>query len=1489
MSILLDKMSGPVARVGLRVCGILSCAAMVWGCLGAGDDSSVPVPPAGGDAASDAKSGEGGSRDGQAGAEGGNLGPDATMAGGDASMGAPPVVSLSTTLLDFGPVGCGSSATQMLTLTNNGATPLVASASKVGSAFSLSATSLQVLPGASSALTVTATVPASAMAATPITGELALFTNDPNHSNIVILLSATPTGATLTGTTQYAFASSNVGAAAPPIALQLLNTGNAPGTFTFGPPSVSSVSLTGLGTGSSVTLNPNISVPATATFTPSSLASVTSTVSITPSAATCGGSVQSLTFTGQASVGSFSGVPSTIDFGPVSCGGAAPAPQNIALENSSAADVHITSVDTTAIGAFATSAAAGAVIPAGGALSVTFTAPAGPTTSSSLSQIVGTVVLHTDADASSAGSTITLTEEPQGAVLAFGSATSCPTMTASFGDFGSAGLLLQSVPAQSFCIVNTGNLAANVTLSALEGAATNDSDAGFDAGFDAGSDAAAGPVAFSVLPASFTIAAQASGGAPTVATASLAFTPVHAGPTTGTLGISVTSTALCQPLPSPLPLSGSAIGGGPVISPAQLSFQATCGGAAPTAGTITVQNSPSATVDMNWAWTVPTSPGSPLFTVTTSPAPGLLQPGQQAQITVTASALPSPIADLDPSALTAQLVITTDVPLDPPHVVTLTVVPIGDQLSVSVPDQIGDAMRFGQVPVSTSISRGFTVTNNANAGSPSSNVTVAVTGAGASAYSQPPTISLGPGSSTTESVTFDAPATMSYPATITFSTSDPLCTPLPAPVVLSGSGTAGLVQLSSSTLYFGTNPTDPSVSNRGLVDCGTTGTAATLTISNIGSQALNVTAVGLGKGAQSPYTLSGVGAAVPVAIPIGGSTTLTLTPAAIPSTNVDPTNAATYSDVLTVTTNAAGDTPHLVQLVMQPRGAVISGSQPPANWSFGTVSEGSIGTFQGTSLQNVGNIPAIVTLLPATPLSLPSVFGLQNNPVTVPANMVVGLVGQFTPNAPNASWSGEGVLGITADAFCSPLPMTWNMPQITMSGVSTSNALVTISGSLVFPSTDCGAAAPAGQSVTLTNATNQPYTYSIKFSSGAFYTFADGGSGTLAANGSSTIVVNPKTVSPGAGVIPGSAPYADDLIVTLATTPATILTQPISWTLNGAVLSFPEGAGPFGPAGSSFYVADTTSGFLLPISNTGTATAGVQLTVQPPGAFSLQPGSVDVLPTSTAAPSLLASAASPPCQSTANGTATFFYSGPVCQPLPFASVTVDSCTGSYAGQVTPPTVDAGAPPPDGGTDAGSDSGASGGGALLPCTSAGQANCVECQSSPGDTCTTTEALFVQLDINAGAATLPGPSPSTGCYACLVVTGCLDAPKVHQTDLECDDLAGSFTNGAGITGSASTLCLDALECETGPTGAQCALNATGLSYCYCGSAGGAASTCSARGSSVNGPCVTPLANGYKFHSTDATDILDNFTDTTEPSGFANAILSCAAGNDCNQCLQ
>jgi hypothetical protein len=397
-----------------------------------------------------------------------------------------------------------------------------------------------------------------------------------------------------------------------------------------------------------------------------------------------------------------------------------------------------------------------------------------------------------------------------------------------------------------------------------------------------------------------------------------------------------------------------------------------------------------------------------------------------------------------------------------------------------------------------------------------------------------------------------------------------------------------------------------------------------------------------------------------------------VTPTPIPKSVPDPSDPAPFTDNLTITTNALLDTPHKVSLVMQARGAIISDTPLATTWTFGTIGAGSIGTFTST-IRNTGNAPALVEL---EGLGLSSIFGVRNNPTTAVANGVASIVGQFTPPSSNGSWSDQATLSVTAaDAFCAPLPTQWNRPTVTLSGSSDSSRPVTVAGSLAFPSTDCGNAAPAGQGVTLTNNTNIAYAYTVSFNSGRYYSILDPGTGTLAANGTAAIAVVPRTITPALGVEPGSTPYADDLLLTVqssgsdgGTPPVATFTIPTSWTLNGAVLSLPEGAG---PNGNSFYPADSTGGFTLPMSNSGTASATVSFAIQPSGAFAFSPSPpIQVIPGIGATPGLVSTPASAACPTTTNGTATFVYAGPVCQPfhtgdVAYPMVNVRACQGAF--------------------------------------------------------------------------------------------------------------------------------------------------------------------------------------------------------------------------------
>ena len=599
-------------------------------------------------------------------------------------------------------------------------------------------------------------------------------------------------------------------------------------------------------------------------------------------------------------------------------------------------------------------------------------------------------------------------------------------------------------------------------------------------------------------------------------TDAVTFVPTSATAGASTGSIMMTATGVCAAPPAPLPLSGASIGGGPAVTPTSLSFVASCGGAAPAAQSFTVSNKGNA--NLNWSMSGVTGAGSAQYKVSAAPPPGLLMPGQSSTVTVTAAAIASPAPNLSTSAYAGQLVITTDVPFDDPHPVTLGETPLGDQLSLSVP-----ILRFGQFPINTStLAQSFTVTNNANPGSPAANVSLALSGAGAGAYALSPTsvANLGPSGSVSSpaSVMFRPTTPAAYPATVGLTTSDSLCTALPSPVQLSGTGTQGMVSVSATTLAFGTDTNDAS----GLVNCGATGPARTFTVSNSGNQQFNITGLTLGLGANSPYVLSGDATTLPATIPIGGSTTITVTPNAIPGAVANPNDASPFTDTLTVTTDAALDAPHTIALVMQARGAVIASTPLATTWAFGTLGNGLIGTFSNT-ITNTGNAAASVSI---QGLQHPTVFGLQSAPTIAAANAVTDVVGQFSPPATNQLWTDQGTLVVTAaQAFCEPLPSTWSSPTLALSGSSISGSLpVTVSGSLAFPSTSCGSAAPAAQSITLTNTTNVAYVFTAQLNSGQFYTLqnptqnstvADASAGIIPGNGVVVLGVTPQTVPPG--------------------------------------------------------------------------------------------------------------------------------------------------------------------------------------------------------------------------------------------------------------------------------------------------------------------------------------------------------------------------------------
>jgi collagen type VII alpha len=1034
-------------------------------------------------------------------AAGSDSGADATLS---------PSAVFATTTIDAGAGNCGSATgvTATFSVQNAGTAPLTVTATIGGTVFSASPTMLNVAAGTSGMITITAVVPASATAGSAISGSMAVTTNDPAHATAAIPLSVTPTGATLAWA-QSSLTTANFGVqpenqAAAPIALTLANTGNAGATVAFGTPTDPQFSLSQT-TGTSGSIGAGGTLGLTAGFTPNTTTLSNATSSFTVTGVVCGTSLTSLSFSGQGGVGDVTGWPTgTVDFQGNPCGGAAAPTQSFTLSNSGGIAAHITSVTFASYPGYTSSAAAGATIPAGGTLKVTLGAPAIPYPSAVPGNYGATVTYTTDV----AGDTphqVTLTEHALGAILAYDT-----TATLNFGNFN-------SVPAntsanQTFNVVNSGNAISSVTLSA------------------------ASP--FSLAP---TGPFNLSGTSNQSETAT--FAPLTYG--TFSSAVHVIGTNLCQPAPADLPLTGTGQAGGISLSTQSLGFTVNCGATAATQQ-IVITNTGNTT--MTWNAQLPNGTATDSL-YSFAPATAMVAAGLTSTITVTPAAMPQYPTSTSPSSFADTITITTDIPNDTGHPVALSETPLGDVLSVQP-----TSLPFGSIPISTSApAQTFVVVNGANTGSPTANVTLTPSDPTDFPMSATTATAAPQGQSSAISVQFNAPATpAAYTSNIDLSTTDVLCAPLPANPAVTATGTA---------TQAGPVIT-PSALNFQLVNCGSAASPAQIVAGNSGTQSYTITSLVLGKGASSYFTVAMVPASGIVTTT--GSVTITVTPLAIPSTHTPLPDSTTFSDVLTINTNANVTNPNTqVPLTMGAQGIIITNNLASANWAFGTVNFGSTG-FYNNLITNSGNEAAQVTL---TGTNYPSIFGLQGQPVSVP-NGSVTLSGTFTPPSGTGTWADDATLTVAAPSgsvFCEPLPTSWQTPSISLSGTAGNSPVVSISPtSLPFPSANCGGTTPVGQGVTITNngSASQAFTAvlgSTGTATGTYYSITSATPNPVPGNGTSTVTVTPTVnMAAGAGAAVGSSPYNDELIITVG---ATQYDVPITMTVNGVVLSLNNGLG----------------------------------------------------------------------------------------------------------------------------------------------------------------------------------------------------------------------------------------------------------------------------------------------------------------------------------------
>lgn len=467
----------------------------------------------------------------------------------------------------------------------------------------------------------------------------------------------------------------------------------------------------------------------------------------------------------------------------------------------------------------------------------------------------------------------------------------------SIASFGQVQLGTSASP-QTMTLTNTGN----VTTSVLFGSPT---DSQFTLTNDAGTSMLLPGASFSGLTAEFT--------------------PTSSALASATAAITASGSPLCGVAPPAIQLTGQGTSGPIAVQPGSLDFGLVDCGAQAAAQSVKLT-----TTGTSSSWSASLALGA-LSPYTLSATSGSVSSSTPSTITVTPKKVPStsPVTgDYYADTLTINAA-------DGVHTIDLHESAHGAILTAS-----SQSVAFGGINVGKSATSQVVVTNAGNA---SATITTSTSGAPFSIAPANATLG-GDGYSTPLSVTFAPTVTGAASGTASIAAAGAVfCAPLPSMVALTGTGTRSYASVSPSSLDFG------------RVNCGAKGTAQNVTISNtapFGGASFNWTAV-LGKGASSPYTLGASGGTLGA----GKKATLSVTPTAIPQTS--PTTADYYADTLTITTDAANDSPTVVSLHETAQGVILA--LAPTSLDFGAVTDGTSSPLPFT-VTNSGNVTAHVTL-----------------------------------------------------------------------------------------------------------------------------------------------------------------------------------------------------------------------------------------------------------------------------------------------------------------------------------------------------------------------------------------------------------------------------------------------------------------------------------------------------------------------------------------------
>lgn len=239
--------------------------------------------------------------------------------------------------IDLGPGDCGGVAQAMVTLTNPaGAADVAIAFASSDPAFAVTPASVTILAGTSTTFTVTAQVPATAIAGAPLTAMVTVTTDIPGHTTESVTVTATTRGAQLgISPPSINFGDVALGTSAT-LSFVVSNTGNGATNVGFRALANPDFAIT-FGTDGFADLPPGALVSGSVRYAPTGTGADVEVVPVELGGGPrCGTPPSTLRLAGAGSTTGGVLVSGAIDFGDVACGTTATAAQAITINNTSA-------------------------------------------------------------------------------------------------------------------------------------------------------------------------------------------------------------------------------------------------------------------------------------------------------------------------------------------------------------------------------------------------------------------------------------------------------------------------------------------------------------------------------------------------------------------------------------------------------------------------------------------------------------------------------------------------------------------------------------------------------------------------------------------------------------------------------------------------------------------------------------------------------------------------------------------------------------------------------------------------------------------------------------------------------------------------------------------------------------------------------------------------------------------------------------------------